>query len=251
MVEVPRRALGKSALNVPLLALGTVKIGRNTGLKLPSFELPSDAAVQDLLATARDVGVNLIDTAPAYGSSEERLGALLPGHRQDWLLCSKVGEAFDGESSIWDFSPAQVSASVTSSLRRLRTDYLDIVLVHSDGSDADIVERYGTLEQLAELKAKGLIRAIGLSSKSAAGGLRALPYVDVIMATLNAEDRSEADLIEQASAQGVGVLVKKPLGSGRLPISSLAQRSLNTPKKPTSNTTKSQRGSSNSFSANT
>ena len=85
---LPRRALGSTGLDVSCLGLGTVKIGRNEGVKYPAgFQLPDDALVRDILALCRDVGMNLIDTAPAYGSSEERLGALLT-QRQDWVICS-------------------------------------------------------------------------------------------------------------------------------------------------------------------
>src|SRR5690606_8720766 len=99
------RPLGTTGLTVSPLGLGTVKIGRNQGVKYPSgFELPDDNQVRDLLALARDAGINLLDTAPAYGTSEERLGPLLSGQRQEWILCSKVGEEFDNGESRFDFS---------------------------------------------------------------------------------------------------------------------------------------------------
>ena len=58
-----------------------------------------------LLDRARALGINLLDTAPAYGTSEARLGKLLAGERADWILCTKVGESFDGRISTHDFSP--------------------------------------------------------------------------------------------------------------------------------------------------
>lgn len=211
-----QRPLGTTGIAVSVLGLGTVKLGRNTNLKYPSpFELPTDAAVTELLTAALDLGINLIDTAPAYGNAEQRLGKLLPGKRRDWVLASKVGEQFDGSQSTYDFTPEACQASVLTSLRRLKTDYLDIVLVHSDGRDAQIVESYGTLQALAELKSRGLVRAIGLSSKSAAGGRLALPHVDVLMATINASYTDEVDLVCEAGDRGVGVLIKKALDSGR------------------------------------
>jgi len=87
------RALGKTGIDVSAIGLGTVKLGRNQQVKYPSaFEIPRDEHVVDLLALARSFGINLIDTAPAYGTSEARIGALLPGPREDWVLCTKVGE---------------------------------------------------------------------------------------------------------------------------------------------------------------
>ena len=95
-----KRPLGNSGLAVSPLGLGTVKFGRNSGVKYPRpFELPSDAQIADLLALAHSLGINLLDTAPAYGASEERLGEAIAGNRERWLLCTKAGEEFiDGRS---------------------------------------------------------------------------------------------------------------------------------------------------------
>jgi len=78
-------------MQVSPLGLGTVKFGRNQQVKYPTaFELPDDKQVLNILALARDLGINLLDTAPAYGLSQQRLGKLLSG-RQDWIIVSKVG----------------------------------------------------------------------------------------------------------------------------------------------------------------
>ncbi|HEU6454768.1 MAG TPA: aldo/keto reductase, partial [Roseateles sp.] len=94
------RPLGSTGLTVSPLGLGTVKLGRDQGVKYPNgFQIPDDDAARMLLRQARELGINLIDTAPAYGRSEERLGPLLRGQRQDWVIVSKVGEEFaDGLS---------------------------------------------------------------------------------------------------------------------------------------------------------
>ena len=75
---MPRRRLGRTGIEVGVLGLGTVKFGRDQGLKYPrGFTIPDDRAVRALLDLARDLGINLLDTAPAYGDSEARLGRLL------------------------------------------------------------------------------------------------------------------------------------------------------------------------------
>ncbi|HQC72024.1 MAG TPA: aldo/keto reductase, partial [Candidatus Competibacteraceae bacterium] len=130
------RALGTTGLRVSTLGLGTVKLGRNQGVKYPQpFELPSDQQALALLELAWDLGINLLDTAPAYGLSEERLGRLLRQCRRDWVIVTKVGEAFQNGQSQFDFSAAATRASVERSLHRLGVAALDAVLIHSSGDD--------------------------------------------------------------------------------------------------------------------
>jgi aryl-alcohol dehydrogenase-like predicted oxidoreductase len=213
---VQYRALGKTGIRVSLLGLGTVAFGRTEGLKYAvAPTLPSTRDLSELLAIARDAGVNLIDTAPAYGTSEQRLGELLTGQRNDWVLCTKVGESFEAGTSRWDFSPEHTRRSVHQSLQRLATDHLDVVLVHSNGDDDAIIRNFGTLQMLAQLKQEGLLRAFGLSHKTVAGGLLAIESCDVVMTTLSAGDTEQLQVIERARSLGCGVLVKKPLDSGR------------------------------------
>ena len=209
-----QRGLGDTGMRVSCLGLGTVKFGRREQVKYPvGFELPSDREIAALLDQAMAAGINLIDTAPAYGSSEQRIGRLLP-ERDRWLLCSKVGEVFAGGKSRFEFSASHVRASVEQSLRHLRTGHLDLVLIHSDGNDLDILEKTDCIEALARLREQGLLRAIGMSSKTVDGGLRAIELVDVLMLTYNRADASQAQVIERARRAGKGVLIKKGFASG-------------------------------------
>ena len=211
------RNLGGTGIQVSPLGLGTVKFGRNQQVKYPdSFEIPDDAAVVQILCLARELGINLLDTAPAYGSAQQRLGRLLPGQRQDWVIVTKVGEVFEQGRSCFDFSHAHTLASVEQSLRELNTDYLDCVLIHSDGNDLRILEQEGAVDALRELKEKGLIRAHGMSSKTVPGGLKVVDEMDVVMATANLEYDDERPVLEAAARQNKGVLVKKGLMSGHV-----------------------------------
>ncbi|HOB61639.1 MAG TPA: aldo/keto reductase [Candidatus Competibacteraceae bacterium] len=211
------RALGRSGLQVSPLGLGTVKFGRNQGVKYPRpFELPSDQDMLTLLELAWDLGINLLDTAPAYGESEERLGRLLRRCRRDWVIVTKVGEEFHAGESHFDFSATATRASVERSLRRLGVATLDAVLIHSNGDDLAILEREGALSTLLDLKQAGLIRTVGMSTKTVAGGLRALAHCDLVMVTYNLSQRDELPVIRAAQAAGRGVLIKKGLLSGHL-----------------------------------
>ena len=208
------RTLGQTGLEVPCLGLGTVKFGRNQEVKYPSaFCIPEDREIVRLLDLAKSLGINLLDTAPAYGSSEQRLGRLLE-NRQDWVICTKVGEEFLDGKSRYDFSGACTRKSIERSLRYMRTDYLDIVLVHSDGNDLSIIEDSDCLHTLFRLKDKGLIRAVGMSTKSHEGGLKAVEFTDVVMVTYNPSHSDDAAVIDAAAAQNKGVLIKKALDSG-------------------------------------
>jgi aryl-alcohol dehydrogenase-like predicted oxidoreductase len=211
------RELGNTGIMVSALGLGTVKLGRDKGVKYPTgFTIPDDQAALELLAQARELGINLIDTAPAYGSSEERLGKLLQGQREQWVICSKVGEEFDNEESSFDFSPGHVRYSVERSLRRLCTDMIDMVLVHSDGNDMHIINDLGTLEALSELKQEGLIRAFGMSTKTVEGGIAAAQHSDIVMLTYNLAQQDERPVLDACARLNKGALIKKALASGHL-----------------------------------
>jgi len=211
------RPLGSTGLSVSPLGLGTVKLGRDQGVKYPAgFTIPDDRSARMLLEQARQLGINLIDTAPAYGNSEERLGPLLKGQRQDWVIVSKVGEEFDGGQSRFDFSADHARFSVERSLQRLHTDHIDLVLVHSDGNDLHILEHTEVYETLAQLKREGKIGAYGFSGKTVEGGLKALEHGDCAMVTYNLNEQNERPVLDYAAAHGKAILVKKALASGHV-----------------------------------
>jgi len=213
-----KRKLGDFAVSV--IGLGTVKFGRNQGVKYPSaFDLPDDAVLRKLLATAKELGINLLDTAPAYGVSEERLGKLLQGERHDWIISTKVGEEFRDQQSFFDFSPDAIVQSVERSLKRLHTDYLDIVLVHSSGEDERIIHEDQVFSTLAALKESGKIRAFGMSSKTVVGGMLTVDHADVAMVTFHSQDQQDREVIQYAQQKQKGIFIKKALASGHMKMS--------------------------------
>lgn len=210
-----KRRLGKTDINVSPIGLGTVKFGRNVGVKYPKeFELPSDQEIVDLLTLARHLGVNTLDTAPAYGLSEERLGRLLPGDRGDWVIIGKAGEEFRDGHSYFDFSADRIERSIEQSLERLKTSYLDALLIHSDGNDVEILSNELLINRLHDLKSQGIIRAIGASTKTVEGGKMALDLLDTVMATYNPEYKDELPVLDYAAEKGKSVLLKKVFSSG-------------------------------------
>mgnify|MGYP000105893280 CR=1 FL=1 len=208
------RPLGSTGIDVSVLGLGTVKFGRNEQVKYPQeFKIPDDEVVVQILDLAWSLGINFIDTAPAYGTSEQRLGQLLP-NRHDWIIETKVGEIFENGQSRFDFSAEHTRVSVENSLKKLRRDYIDVVLVHSSGDDMSIINNEEVFEELDRLKQKGLVKTIGMSSKTVEGGLWVVENCDVVMATCNLEYNEEQSVLDRAKELNKGVVIKKGLLSG-------------------------------------
>ena len=215
-----RRPLGRTKLKLSPIGFGAFKIGRNEGIKYrEGYDLPSDAESDRILHGVLDLGVNLVDTAPAYGISEGRIGRALAARRDSFVLSTKVGETWEDGRGRYDFSSQAVDASLDRSLQRLRTDHLDIVLVHSDGRDLEIIDQGEALDTLARRRDRGDIGHVGFSGKTVEGHRAAMDsgVVDVLMVEYHDLDRSQAPVIEEAAARGIGVLVKKGLASGRIP----------------------------------
>jgi len=215
--QLPLRPLGQTGIAVSPLGLGTVKFGRNQAVKYPAhFELPTDEQIVELLTTARTLGINTLDTAPAYGTSEARLGQLLPGKRSDWVIIGKVGETFIDGVSDYNFNADFIERSIEHSLKNLNTDYLDVMLIHSNGDDVNIIQHHRVFETLEKLKSQRLIRAFGMSTKTIAGGLLTLQHADVAMISYNPIAPEEKPVIDTAVKQHKGILIKKALASGHL-----------------------------------
>ncbi len=212
-----QKELGQTGLMISPLGLGTVKFGRNEGVKYPhDFDIPEECFLADLLSLAKDLGVNMLDTAPSYGMSEERLGRLLQGQRQDWIIVGKAGEEFKNRQSIYNFTPEHFEKSLMRSLKRLKTDYLDVLMIHSNGSDMAILKKDELLRTLEDFKTRGLVRAIGASTKTAQGGIKALELMDIVMCSYNPSHTDEKDVLDYAAQHNKGALLKKALASGHL-----------------------------------
>lgn len=205
--------------NVGRLGLGTLKFGRNRNVKFPGgdgFALPSDRQIEVLLETALDCGINLIDTAPAYGVAEERLGKLLRGRRGKFFLVTKTGEEFAGGRSRYVFTAEHTRMSVERSLRRLHTDFVDCVLLHCSRDDVSDIAHAPALEVLARLKEEGKIGSFGASTHSVEGGKLAIERSDCAMVTYNKNATAARAVIDAAREKGKVILVKKGLASGHM-----------------------------------
>jgi aryl-alcohol dehydrogenase-like predicted oxidoreductase len=166
-MTIPTRVLGRTGAEVPVLGYGAMELrGQLSG---PVSQLSGPAITdQDagrLLNELLDAGVNLIDTSIDYGRSEELIGRHLSPRRSEFFLASKCGCPLSlppGESMVGthDYSAANVRAGVEQSLRRLQTDYLDLVQVHLSPPRSEM-EASGTIEALQSLRAEGKARFLG------------------------------------------------------------------------------------------
>lgn len=211
------RRLGSTDLDVSSIGYGAFKIGRNQKIKYAApYDLPTDEEVRALLHALLDLGVSYIDTAPAYGLSEERIGAALGDCSEEFTLSTKVGEEFTDGASEYCFDRAHVTQSIERSLRRVRRDVLDLVYVHAPADDLDVIRDTDVVPTLQSLRDVGKVRYIGFSGKTVGAARAALTWADALMVEYHLENRTHAPVIAEAAERGVGVVVKKGLASGRL-----------------------------------
>ncbi|WP_373375775.1 aldo/keto reductase [Cupriavidus nantongensis] len=152
-LSMPYRRLGASNLRVSALCLGTMMFADQT----------DEAEAGRIVASARDHGVNFIDTADVYskGASEQMVGRLLTGDRHDWVLATKLGNAMQAAPNHGHYSRAWIMRAVEDSLHRLATDYIDIVYLHRDYPGANLEE---PVRAMGDLVRSGKIRCWAVSN---------------------------------------------------------------------------------------
>jgi aryl-alcohol dehydrogenase-like predicted oxidoreductase len=187
-----------------------------------SFGNSDQADVDRIIARALDAGINLVDTADAYGDSEEMVGRALKGRRDDVVLASKFSRPIGDDVNHQGGSRRWIMTAVEDSLRRLQTDHLDLYQMHRPDPGTDIDE---TLSALTDLIRSGKVRAIGSSD---------MPASEIVEAQWVAErrgferfrteqphysilDRSiEREVLPVAQRYGMGTVIWSPLASGML-----------------------------------
>jgi aryl-alcohol dehydrogenase-like predicted oxidoreductase len=207
-MSIMTRPLGRTGADVTILSYGAMELrGQPRGPEIAD----EDAAA--LLNAVLDSGINLIDTSPDYGRSEELIGRYVGHRRDEFFLASKCGCPLRPPADApppypHDYSPANVRADVEQSLRRLGTDRLDLVQVHMSPSQATLAENQ-TVQALTELQAEGKIRFLGMS-----GILPELPdhiamgVFDVFQIPYSAVQRDHEYLITEAASAGAGTLIR-------------------------------------------
>ena len=207
-MTIMRRTLGGTGADVTILSYGAMEL--RGGPRGPEI---ADEDAGRLLNAVLDGGINLIDTSPDYGRSEELIGTYLGHRRDEFFLASKCGCPLELPAATpppypHDYSPGNVRADVEQSLRRLRTDHLDLVQVHMSPSQATLEQNH-TIETLKDLQAEGKVRFTGMS-----GILPNLPdhvamgVFDAFQIPYSALQRDHEELITRAAAAGAGTLIR-------------------------------------------
>ena len=214
------RRLGRTDLRVSALALGTVELGMDYGIEVPGqFGRPTEAEAIRLVHAAIDAGINLIDTARVYGTSEAVLGRALRDRREQAVLATKVRtQQDDGTTPTGDDLRRHMHASLEASLEQLQTDYVDIWQIHN--IDTALLAQIDLVaEVFAEVRRAGKVRWVGGSAYGSAIPLAALEtgVFDVLQVTYSVLDQRLADRVfPMAAGQDVGIIARSVLLKGVL-----------------------------------
>ena len=198
------RTFGRTDLRVSCLGFGGSPIGM----------LDAGDAAGDVLHTLLDAGVNVIDTAACYFGSEDMIGRAVGHRRDEYVIISKCGHAVPGERSDHDFTPEAIRRNIDTSLERLRTDHVDVMLLHS--CDLATLQAGDAMAAVLEARDAGKVRFAGYSGDNdAAAWAAAHDDVDVIQTSVSICDQVNIDrMLPEAAKHRTGIMAKRPVANG-------------------------------------
>ena len=207
MAEQTKAEPGRTTCPVP----GGLKVLRMGMGGIPIQRLGADESDR-VLEKAVDAGIGFFDTARGYTDSESKFGRVLPRHRDRVLIASKS----------FSRGAAEIMLDIETSLRLLRTDYIDIYQCHNVAGEADlekILAADGALAGMARAQQQGKIRHIGISGhkpRIVAMALERFPFATIQVPANYMETEAMQDLIPAARRRGVGIIAMKPVGGGNI-----------------------------------
>ncbi|HEY0369043.1 MAG TPA: aldo/keto reductase [Chthoniobacterales bacterium] len=209
-----KRQLGKTDMHVSVLGFGGAEIG---------YEGATTETVQQLLNSALDAGLNVIDTAECYETSEELIGQTVSHRRSEFYLFTKVGHPRGIGSEDW--STSSILESIERSLRRMKTDRVDLVQLHS--CSESVLRKGEVITALQTARDRGYTRYIGYSGDSRAAKFAVESGAfDTLQTSLSIADQEPIELtLPLARERNMGVIAKRPIAnaawrSGHKPIDS-------------------------------
>jgi aryl-alcohol dehydrogenase-like predicted oxidoreductase len=215
MPELPKRQLGRTGLQVTTLGFGAMEL-RDAPRGRPIDSKQAGAVLNAVL----DSGINYIDTSPDYGKSEEYIGEHISGRRAEYFLASKCGclvgaaPAPRGERNPHSFTRENIIAGVEQSLRRMKTDYLDVVQFHASPTQSTL-EQENAVETLRDLQQQGKIRFLGMSGTlpNIVDHVR-MGVFDVFQIPYSALQREHEEVVAAASKAGSGIVIRGGAAQG-------------------------------------
>ena len=200
---IEKRQFGRTGMQVSVLGFGGSEIG---------FQHVSQEQVARLLNQALDDGLNVIDTAECYVESEELIGKAASHRRQDFYLFTKCGHVKSMDHEDWSF--AGLLRSIEQSLKRLRTDYLDLIQLHS--CSLEELKKGEVMRALEEARRKGYARYLGYSGDSQAARFAVESgRFDALQTSVSIADQEALDLtLPLARERGLGIIAKRPIANG-------------------------------------
>ena len=225
MPDLPKRKLGRTGLDVTALGFGALELrGMVAGVGRPL----EPGQPETVLNAVLDAGINYIDVSVDYGEAEDHIGRSISGRRQEFLLATKCGCPVDVSRfspsertrfgvplpRLHDYSRENIIKACEQSLRRMRTDYLDVVQLHFSPA-RDVLEQEGTIQALQDLRQEGKIRFLGCSST--------LPNVidhikmgvfDVLQIPYSALQPEREAAVATAAKAGIGTVIRGGVARG-------------------------------------
>jgi aryl-alcohol dehydrogenase-like predicted oxidoreductase len=225
MPDLPTRTLGRTGLSVTTLGFGALEL---RGMVAGVGRLLSPGQPAEILNAVLDAGINYIDVAVDYGEAEEHIGKHISHRRSEFYLASKCGCPLDNAGfqpeertrfgvplpRFHDYTKDSIVNACHQSLRRMKTDYLDIVQLHFSPT-REVLEQEGAIETLQELQRVGKIRYLGCSS--------ILPNIfdhiemgvfDVLQVPYSILQPEHAEAIAAAAAAGLGIVIRGGVARG-------------------------------------
>jgi aryl-alcohol dehydrogenase-like predicted oxidoreductase len=209
-----KNMLGRTGLEVTQLGYGSMGIrGPNTW----GVRVASDEVADRILNAVLDAGINFIDTSPDYGISEQRIGQYIGSRRSEFFLATKCGCDYTQHKDhleidhVW--KKDVIRKNIETSLKRLQTDYIDILQFH--GGDAETIQREGLIELLMSLRNQGIIRFLGVSSSLPhLPGMIDLGVFDTFQIPYSCLRPEHADLITRTAETGAGIIIRGGIAHG-------------------------------------
>ena len=209
-----KKTLGRTGMEVTQLGYGSMGLrGPNTW----GVRVVDEANTELILHEVLDAGINFIDTSPDYGISEERIGRHLCERRSEFYLATKCGcdyvQCDDHIEINHTWSQEVVKRNIETSLKRLRTDYFDLLQFH--GGDAESLQKAGLIELLQDYQQQSVVRHIGMSNKLPhLAALIELNVFDTFQIPFSCLAPEHEPMINKAAATGAGIIIRGGIAHG-------------------------------------